>query len=91
MPSKVKLSRLPKDALESAQGSLVVFLVETVDRIERNHAARMTGNWDQYRALSHRIRTLLSRDKERYVRSLVEDLEGHLKANGFQLAYQTEP
>ena len=42
--------------------------VETLESIEESRAARLAGNHDQYRALSRRTRTLLRRDKERYVR-----------------------
>ncbi|KAG0710766.1 hypothetical protein GWK47_022143 [Chionoecetes opilio] len=46
------------------------------------------SNQDQHRALSRRTRTLLGRDKERYVRSLAEDVEGHLNANDLRPAYR---
>ena len=52
---------------------------ETLDSIEKSHAARLAGNQNQYRALSRRIRTLLRRDKERYVRSFAEDVEGKVE------------
>ena len=42
--------------------------VETLDSIEKSRAVRLTGSHDQYRALSRRTRTLLRRDKERYVK-----------------------
>ena len=58
-----------------------------LDSIEKNHAVRLAGNQDQYRALSRRTRTLLRRDKEKYVRSLAEDVEGYLNANDLKLAY----
>ena len=63
--------------------------METLDSIVRSCAARLTGNQDQYGALSRRTRTLLRRDKERYVRSLMEDVEGYLNANDLKLAYRT--
>ena len=45
--------------------------VETLESIEESRAARLAGDQDQYnRALSRRTRTLLRRDKERYVRGL---------------------
>ncbi|KAG0729222.1 hypothetical protein GWK47_030777 [Chionoecetes opilio] len=59
---------------------------ETLEKIEESRAARLAGNRDQHRALSRRTRTLLRRDKERYVRSLAEDVEGHLNANDFRPA-----
>ena len=39
-------------------------LAETLDSIEKSHAARLAGNRDQYRTLSHRMRTLLRRQGE---------------------------
>ncbi|KAG0720355.1 Protein lin-10 [Chionoecetes opilio] len=61
---------------------------ETLEKIEESRAARLAGNRDQHRALSCRTRTLLGRDKERYVRSLAEDVEGHLNANDLRPAYR---
>ncbi|KAG0711917.1 Peroxisomal N(1)-acetyl-spermine/spermidine oxidase [Chionoecetes opilio] len=60
----------------------------TLEKIEESRAARLAGNQDQHRALSRRTRTLLGRDKERYVRSLAEDVEGQLNANDLRLAYR---
>ncbi|KAG0721870.1 Ankyrin repeat and SOCS box protein 3 [Chionoecetes opilio] len=61
---------------------------ETLEKIEESRTARLAGNRDQHRALSRRTRTLLGRDKERYVRSLAEDVEGHLNANDLRPAYR---
>ncbi|KAG0730184.1 LINE-1 retrotransposable element ORF2 protein [Chionoecetes opilio] len=61
---------------------------ETLEKIEESRAARLAGNRDQHRALSRRTRTLLRRDKEKYVRSLAEDVEGHLNANDLRPAYR---
>ncbi|KAG0717717.1 Craniofacial development protein 2 [Chionoecetes opilio] len=61
---------------------------ETLEKIEESRAARLAGNRDQHRALSRWTRTLLRRDKERYVRSLAEDVEGHLNANDLRPAYR---
>ncbi|KAG0723422.1 Transposon TX1 uncharacterized protein [Chionoecetes opilio] len=61
---------------------------ETLEKIEESRAARLAGNRDQHRALSRRTRTLLGRDKERHVRSLAEDVEGHLNANDLRPAYR---
>ncbi|KAG0726185.1 LINE-1 retrotransposable element ORF2 protein [Chionoecetes opilio] len=61
---------------------------ETLEKIEESRAAGLAGNRDQHRALSRRTRTLLGRDKERYVRSLAEDVEGHLNANDLRPAYR---
>ena len=56
--------------------------------IEKSRTARLAGSRDQYRALSRRTRTLLKRNKERYVRSFAEDIEGHLNANYLKPAYR---
>ncbi|KAG0720902.1 Transposon TX1 uncharacterized protein [Chionoecetes opilio] len=61
---------------------------ETLEKIEVSRAARLAGNRDQHRALSRRTRTLLRRDKEKYVRSLAEGVEGHLNANDLRPAYR---
>ena len=42
--------------------------IETLESIKESRAAKLAGDHDQYRALSRRTRTLLRRDKERYVR-----------------------
>ncbi|KAG0718661.1 Transposon TX1 uncharacterized protein [Chionoecetes opilio] len=61
---------------------------ETLEKIEESRAARLAGNQDQHRALSRRTRTVLGRDKERYVRSLAEDVEDHLNVNDLRLIYR---
>ncbi|KAG0728634.1 Protein LIAT1 [Chionoecetes opilio] len=61
---------------------------ETLEKIEESRAAGLAGNRDQHRALSRQTRTLLGRDKERYVGSLAEDVEGHLNANDLRPAYR---
>ena len=61
---------------------------ETLDSTEKSCAARLARYHDQYRALSHRIRILLRRDKKKYVRSLAVDVEGHLNVNDSQPAYR---
>ncbi|KAG0727553.1 Craniofacial development protein 2 [Chionoecetes opilio] len=61
---------------------------QTLEKIEESRAARLAGNQDQHRVLSRRTRTLLRRDKKRYVRSLAEDVEGHLNTNDLRLAYR---
>ena len=48
--------------------------VETLESIEESRAARLAGDYDQYRALSRKTWGLLRRDKERYVRGLTEDV-----------------
>ena len=55
--------------------------VETLDSIEKNHAASLAGNHGQYRTLPHRTTALQRRDKERYVIGLAEEVECHLKAD----------
>lgn len=49
----------------------------------------MAGDLDRYRTRSQRIRTLLRRDKERYVRGFAIDVKGCLHANGSRTALQT--
>ena len=63
-------------------------LTETLNSIETSRTARLDKNQDTYRVLSRRTRTLLRRDKERYVRSLKEDVEGYLDPNDFQPVYR---
>ncbi|XP_050735881.1 uncharacterized protein LOC127008208 [Eriocheir sinensis] len=62
--------------------------METLENIEESRGARLAGNRDQYRVLSCRTSALLRRDKERYVRGLAEEVEGHLNANDHQPAYR---
>ena len=62
--------------------------METLESIEESRAARLAGNQDQYRALLRRTRTLLSRDKEWYVRALAEDVGCHLSAKDLRPAYR---
>ncbi|KAG0728434.1 hypothetical protein GWK47_032467 [Chionoecetes opilio] len=66
----------------------LLFVQNTLEKIEESRTARLAGNQDQHRALSRRTRTLLGRDKERYVRNLAEDVEGHLNANDLRPAYR---
>ncbi|KAG0699483.1 Zinc finger CCHC domain-containing protein 7 [Chionoecetes opilio] len=51
-----------------------------------NIAARLAGNKDQYRTLSRKSRTLPSWSL--HVRSLAQDVEGHLNANELRPAYR---
>ena len=46
-----------------------------VDSLRRSCAARLARSRDQYRVRFRRTRTLLKRDKERYVRSLAEEVD----------------
>ena len=60
----------------------------TVDSIEKNYSAKLAENQDQYRTLSCRtVIILLRRHKDRYVRSLAKDDEGHLNANDLKPVY----
>ena len=56
--------------------------VETLNSIEESRAPRLAGNRYQYKALSHRTRALLRRDKDRHVRGFSEDFGCHLNFNG---------
>ena len=62
--------------------------VETLESIEESRAARVAGDHDQNSALSRRTRTLLRRDKDRYVRGLTEDVECLLNAIDLILFYR---
>ena len=62
--------------------------VEMLKSIEESHAARLAGNHDQYRALSHRNGALLRRGKESYVMGLSEDVECNLNAHDLRPAYR---
>ena len=87
---------LKRVTLEAAHESIGVrprsrggFLSEgTLDNIEKSRNARLAGNQEEYRTLSRRSRTLVRRDKERYVRSLAEDVESHFNANDLRPAYR---
>ena len=58
---------------------------EMLESIEESRDARLAGDHDQYRALSRRTRTLLRRDKERYVWGLAEDVKCHINGNALDL------
>lgn len=61
---------------------------QTLTVIPESQSARLVGKRDQCSALSHTIAALLMKDKERYLRSLPEDVEGHFSANDLQPANQ---
>ena len=61
---------------------------ETLECIEESRTARLSGNRDRHRALARRTRTLLRRDKERYVRNLAEEVEENLNANNLRPAFR---
>ncbi|KAG0720366.1 hypothetical protein GWK47_048649 [Chionoecetes opilio] len=79
---KLETAKAAKECIGERPRSRRGFVsTETLEKIEESRAARLAGNQDQHRALSRRTRTLLGRDKERYVRSLAENIEGYLNAN----------
>ena len=61
---------------------------EMLENIKKSCAAGLAGNQAQYRTLSHRTRTFLRGDKERYFSGLVEEVEGHFSANDLRPAYR---
>ena len=65
-----------------------VTLTEMLENIKTSCAAGLAGNQAQYRILSHRTRTFLRGDKERYFSGLVEEVEGHFSANDLRPAYR---
>ncbi|KAG0730600.1 hypothetical protein GWK47_003240 [Chionoecetes opilio] len=69
-------------------GGGVWVLILTAVLVSCASASKPLKSKDQHKALSHRTRTLLGKDKERYVRSLAEDVEGHLNANDLRPAYR---
>lgn len=54
---------------------------ETLECAEESSTEMLAWNRDQYRALARRTKTLVRRDRDRYVRSLAEEVEGQLNAN----------
>ena len=61
---------------------------ETLDLIEESRTARLAGNRRQHRNLTRSTRASLRRDKERYVRDIAEQVEGHFSANDLSPAYR---
>ena len=61
---------------------------ETLDKIEESRAARLAGDLEQHRNLTRSTRASLRRDKERYVRGIAEEVEGHFRANDLSPAYR---
>lgn len=47
-------------------------LVEGLECVEESCTARLAGNYDQHRALAHRSIALLQRNKDLYVRDLMD-------------------
>lgn len=62
--------------------------MEMLDCVEESCSAGLAGNRDQYRALAHRARTFLRKDKERNVMGLAEEVEDCLNANDLHPAYR---
>lgn len=58
-----------------------------LENVEKYCDVRLPGNQDYYKALSWRVKTLLRRGKERYVRILTDDAKGHFNPKDFQLVY----
>lgn len=54
--------------------------------IEESHAAKLAKN--SVMQDSHKTRTILKRDKERYVRGLTNDVKGCLNTNALRPAFQ---
>lgn len=84
----MKLSKLQRSALDSFPG-LGVSLPrrETLEGIEGNCGAKLAWTWSDT-GMSRKIKTLLRRDKERYVRDLAKDVEGYLNRNDFRPAFR---
>lgn len=51
------------------------------------HMTHLNGNWDMHRSLVHKIRPLLRRDKNHFIRNLTEEDEGCFLVND-RPAYQ---
>ena len=56
--------------------------------MEESCAARLDGNLEWHRNLTHSARALPSRDKERYVRGVAEEVKSHFRANDLSPAYR---
>ena len=61
---------------------------EMLNIVEESRAARLAGNLRQHRNLTRSAKALLRRDKERYVRGIAEQVEGHFRANDLSPAYR---
>ncbi|XP_069983535.1 uncharacterized protein [Penaeus vannamei] len=60
---------------------------ETLEATDACRAARLTGDRELHRSV-RRTRSLLVRDKEQFIRSLAEEVEGHFIVNDLCPAYQ---
>ena len=61
---------------------------ETLEATDACRAARLTGDRELHRSHVRRTRSLLRRDKEQFIRSLAEEVEGHFLVNDLRPAYQ---
>lgn len=84
---KCKTIEAARECIGEHPRSRCDFASEETLETERNRTARHAGNQDCYRALLHRTRALLRRDKGRYVRSLTEEVEGYFNVSDFQPSY----
>ena len=84
-----------RDTLSAAEECLGVrpcrrgrgILDKSLNTMEMSHAARLNGNHVLHRELSCSARPPLRVDKERYVRGIVEQLEGHVAQNDIRPAF----
>ena len=78
-----------KECIGERPGSRSGFTsVETLESIEESRTGRLSGDHNQYRALSCSTRILLRKDEESYVSGLAEDVKCHLNANDFRPGYR---
>ena len=56
--------------------------------MEAGRAARLAGDRELHRSLARRTRSLLRRDKEKQLRELAEEVEGHFLVNDLCPAYR---
>ncbi|XP_076036536.1 uncharacterized protein LOC143022278 [Oratosquilla oratoria] len=61
---------------------------ETLKSIKLGRAVTMAGDLDEHRTQEWQTRALMRIDKERYIRGIVENAEGHFNANGHRPAYR---
>ena len=61
---------------------------ETLNTVELSRAARLDGDHVLHRQLSRSARASLRKDKERYVRGIAEELEGHFQKNDLRPAFR---
>ncbi len=56
--------------------------------MKESRAARLVGDLKRHRNLTRSARASLRMDKERYVRGIAEEIEGHFRANDLSPAYR---